>query len=61
MAFSGGVDSTLVAYLAKLAIGEEAVAVTADSPSLASSELDETKQLARQIEIRQIIVRTDGT
>jgi len=59
VAFSGGVDSTLVAHLAKLAIGEEAVAVTADSPSLASSELEETKQLARQIGIRQIIVRTE--
>ena len=40
VAFSGGVDSTLVAHLAKLAIGEDAVAVTADSPSLASSELE---------------------
>lgn len=59
VAFSGGVDSTLVAHLAKLAVGEEAVAVTADSPSLASSELEETKQLARQIGIRQIIVRTE--
>jgi pyridinium-3,5-biscarboxylic acid mononucleotide sulfurtransferase len=59
VAFSGGVDSTIVAQLAKLAIGDEAVAVTANSPSLASSELEETKQLARQIGIRQIIVETE--
>jgi uncharacterized protein len=58
VAFSGGVDSTLVAYLARLALGEDAIAVTADSPSLASYELDETKRLAKQIGIRQVIIRT---
>jgi len=59
VAFSGGVDSTLVACLAKLAIGEEAVAVTANSPSLASSELEESKQVAKKMGIRQIIIRTE--
>jgi len=59
VAFSGGVDSTLVAHLARLAIGEGAVAMTANSPSLPSSELEESKQLASQIGIRQIIVRTE--
>jgi uncharacterized protein len=59
IAFSGGVDSTLIAYLAELALGEGAIAVTADSASLPSSELKETKQIAEQIGIRQIIVRTE--
>jgi uncharacterized protein len=59
VAFSGGVDSTLVLYLAKFALGEDAIAVTADSPSLASSELEGTKRLAGQIGVRQINVRTE--
>ena len=58
VAFSGGVDSTLVAHLAKLALGEDVIAVTADSPSLAAYELEETKRLAVQIGVRHVIVRT---
>ena len=49
VAFSGGIDSTLVAYLAKLALNENVVAVTANSPSLTSSELEEAKKIAAQI------------
>ncbi len=59
VAFSGGIDSTLVAYLARLALGKDAVAVTADSPSLPSSELKETKRLAKQIAIKHMVIRTD--
>lgn len=59
VAFSGGIDSTLVAYLAKLALGKDAIAVTADSPSLPSSELEETKRFAKEIGIQHIIIRTE--
>lgn len=59
VAFSGGIDSTLVAYLAKLALGKDAIAVTADSPSLPSSELEETKRLAREIGIKHMAIRTE--
>ncbi len=59
VAFSAGVDSTVVAKAAQLACGENAVAVTADSPSLASGELEEAVQLANQIGIRHQVVRTD--
>ena len=59
VAFSGGVDSTLVTYLAKLAVGDRAIAVTADSPSLPSSELKETKELAKFIGVKHMIVRTE--
>lgn len=59
VAFSGGVDSTVVAKAAQLACGEAAVAATAVSMSLASGEEDEARELARQIGIRHLVIRTD--
>jgi uncharacterized protein len=59
VAFSGGIDSTVVAKAAALALGERAVAVTADSPSVPRSELDAAKNLARQIGIRHVVVATE--
>jgi uncharacterized protein len=58
VAFSGGVDSTLLALLARMALGDEAVAVTADSPSIPSAELMEAKRLAKEIGIKHIIIKT---
>ena len=59
VAFSAGVDSTVVAKAAQLALGERAVAITAASASLPDGELDEAQRLARLIGIRHEIVRTD--
>ncbi|WP_339909836.1 ATP-dependent sacrificial sulfur transferase LarE [Symmachiella dynata] len=59
VAFSAGIDSTVVAKAAQLACGDRAVTVTADSPSLASGELEEAKRLAALIGIRHQIVRTE--
>ncbi len=59
VAFSGGIDSTVVARAAFLALGDAAVAVTADSPSVPRAELDEATELARAIGIRHLIVPTD--
>jgi uncharacterized protein len=59
VAFSGGIDSTLVAYLAKLSLGDGAIAVTAESPSLPSSELEEAKELAKEIGIRHMVIKTE--
>lgn len=58
VAFSGGIDSTLVAQAAHLALGDRAIAVTAVSPSLASGELDEARDLARQIGIPHRVIET---
>lgn len=58
VAFSGGIDSTVVAKAAQLALNERAVAVTADSASVARRELDDARELAKQIGIRHVIVKT---
>jgi uncharacterized protein len=58
VAFSGGIDSTVVAQAAHMALGDKAIAVTADSASVPRSELEEAKELARRIGIRHRIVAT---
>jgi uncharacterized protein len=59
VAFSGGIDSTVVAQAAHLALGERAVAVTADSPSVPRAEIADACRLSEQIGIRHRLVRTD--
>jgi pyridinium-3,5-biscarboxylic acid mononucleotide sulfurtransferase len=58
VAFSGGIDSTVVAQAAHFALGDRAIAVTADSPSVPRQELEEACSLARLIGIRHEIIRT---
>jgi pyridinium-3,5-biscarboxylic acid mononucleotide sulfurtransferase len=52
VAMSAGVDSSVVAKAAFLALGERAVAITGVSASLASGELDEAREIAHRIGIR---------
>jgi uncharacterized protein len=59
VALSAGVDSSLVAALARRALGDRVVAVTALSESLAPGEMEIAQKTAKQIGIRHIIVRTD--
>jgi pyridinium-3,5-biscarboxylic acid mononucleotide sulfurtransferase len=59
VAFSGGIDSTLVAKAAAIAIGDRAVAVTADSASVPRSELAEANRIAAEIGIRHVIIATN--
>ena len=56
IAFSGGVDSTLLAKAAFNSIGKKAVAVTADSPSIPRSELTNAKSLAQLIGIEHLVI-----
>lgn len=59
MAFSGGVDSSVVAAAAKEALGGESVyAVTAESPTFPGGELEEAKRLASLLKVRHVIVET---
>jgi uncharacterized protein len=59
VAFSGGVDSAVVARAARLAKGDDAVAVTADSASVPRAELAAARELAKVIGIRHVVVATD--
>jgi uncharacterized protein len=59
VAFSGGVDSSLVAALATRVLGERALAVTAVSPALAMGELDGARNVARTVGIAHETISTD--
>lgn len=58
VAFSGGIDSTVVAQAAQLALGEQAIAVTADSSSVPRAEIADACRLAQRIGIRHRVVPT---
>lgn len=58
VAYSGGVDSTLVAAVAAQALGDRALAVTAVSPSLPPGEADGARRVAARLGIRHRTVRT---
>ena len=60
IAFSGGVDSTFLAYVAKEALGDKALAITIDSPYIPRWELEEARALANAIGIEHHIVRIDS-
>ncbi len=59
VAFSGGVDSTLVAVAAHRMLGSKALAVTAVSPALAKRELEETVSLAERFGFPHRIIHTN--
>ena len=59
VAFSGGVDSSLVAALAARALGQRALAVTAVSPALATGELDGARGVALAVGIAHRTITTD--
>ena len=58
VAFSGGVDSTLVASVAHDVLGEGALAVTGVSPSVPPSEVEEARELAARIGIHHELIET---
>ncbi|MGZ0747410.1 ATP-dependent sacrificial sulfur transferase LarE [Haloparvum sp. AD34] len=56
IAFSGGVDSSVVAALARDALGDDAVACTAKSETLPDAELEDSSRVADEIGIRHDVV-----
>lgn len=59
VAFSGGVDSAVVAKAAQLALGENAIAVTGQSASVAQGEIALATEVAEAIGIRHRIIATN--
>ena len=59
VAFSGGIDSTLVLKVAHDALGSQAVGVTAVSPTFPDIELDISRRVAGEIGARHVILPTD--
>ncbi|MDJ0510943.1 MAG: ATP-dependent sacrificial sulfur transferase LarE [Crocosphaera sp.] len=58
IAYSGGIDSTLVAKIAHDVLGDRALAITAVSPSLLPEELEDAKIQAATIGIAHELVKT---
>ncbi|MGA8893588.1 MAG: ATP-dependent sacrificial sulfur transferase LarE [Anaeromyxobacteraceae bacterium] len=58
VAFSGGVDSTLVLAVAHEVLGDRAVAMTAHSPSVPQAEREEARALAARIGVRHLEVES---
>lgn len=59
VAYSGGIDSTLVLKVAHDSLGSRAVAVTAVSPTFPAIELEDARSVASQIGVRHTIIETD--
>ena len=59
VAFSGGVDSTYLAYVANSELGKNALCITGESASLSEQQREQTITLAEQFGLRREAVRTD--
>ena len=58
VAYSGGVDSAYLAYMAHGALGDQALAVTADSPSYPDHHRDMAVRIAERFGLHHEIIRT---
>ena len=58
VAYSGGVDSAYLAYVAHRTLGDRALAVTADSPSYPERHRQLAIRIAREFGLRHEIIRT---
>ncbi len=61
IAFSGGIDSALLLKVAYDVLGNKAIAVTANTPSLPRRELEETKRITQQLGAKHLIINTNET
>jgi uncharacterized protein len=59
IAYSGGVDSALLAVAAHRALGQRALAVTAISPALAARDLADAESVAREFGLNHRVIHTE--
>jgi len=59
IALSGGVDSSTLAAVCYNVLGEQAVAVTAKSPTYPPEEMEEAKRIAKEIGIKHYVIETN--
>lgn len=59
VALSGGVDSSVVATVAKRALGNAAVAVTAKSVTLPPWDLEDAKTIVREVGIKHVLIEVN--
>jgi pyridinium-3,5-biscarboxylic acid mononucleotide sulfurtransferase len=59
VAFSGGVDSAFVLAAAKIALGDQVVGITIDSPALPRYELEDAQKIAALVNARHIVIRSE--
>lgn len=59
VAFSGGLDSSVLAYAAHQALGKKAIAVTAFSASTPTGQLETAREVADHIGIQHLLVETE--
>lgn len=59
IAFSGGVDSAYLAFVANEVLGNRALSITADSPSLASFQRADALNFARKYKLRHEVILTE--
>ena len=59
VAFSGGVDSTFLAYICGKALGKRTILITATSSTYPKRELNSAIEIARSLELDQIIIESE--
>ena len=59
VAFSGGVDSTYVAYVANSELGDRALCITGDSASLPNYQREQTAEIVERFGFRAETIKTD--
>jgi pyridinium-3,5-biscarboxylic acid mononucleotide sulfurtransferase len=59
VAFSGGVDSTLLLRVARETLGERVLAVTADSETTPRHEMEEARRLASEFNVKHLVIQSD--